>query len=195
MSKVIAFEWVTLDGVMQAPAREDEDPRGGFAYGGWSVPYADPAMASFVRGDAPPTGGLLLGRRTYQDFYEVWPSRGDNPYTKRLNEAQKYVASNTLEEPLPWQNSTLLKGDAAESVARLKQELDGDLTVLGSGELLQTLIRHDLVDRFVLLINPLVLGCGRKLFRDGGPRLPLRLVETHVMASGVVMATYEPAVP
>src|SRR5207302_899152 len=151
MSKVVVFTNLSLDGVMQAPGRPDEDRRGGFEHGGWAAPYA--AMTSAGRSIAT-NGALLLGRRTYEDFYTVWPNRTDNPFTAVLNNTQKYVASNTLSEPLSWSNSTLLKGDAAEAVARLKEEPDKDLVVLGSGELVQSLMRGNLVDEYVLLRPP-----------------------------------------
>ena len=141
------------------------------------------------------TGALLLGRRTYEDFYAVWPNRTDNPFTAVLNNTQKYVASTTLEEPLSWSNSTLLKGDAAEAVARLKEELGKDLVILGSGELVQSLMRRNLVDEYVLLIHPLVLGSGRRLFADGGAFAALRLVGTKTTTTGVVIATYQLAEP
>src|SRR5437764_1603158 len=141
MSKVVVFTNLTLDGVMQAPGRPDEDRRGGFEHGGWATPYA--AMAEAGESTAT-TSALLLGRRTYEDFYAVWPNRTDNPYTAVLNNTQKYVASTTLREPLPWQNSTLLKGDVVEAVARVKQQSDKDFVILGSGELIQSLMRHDL---------------------------------------------------
>ena len=140
-------------------------------------------------------GALLLGRRTYEDFYTVWPNRTDNPFTAVLNNTQKYVASTTLSEPLSWSNSTLLKGDAAEAVAKLKEEPGKDLLVMGSGELVQSLMRHNLVDEYVLLIHPLVLGSGRHLFTDGGPFAALRLVNTKTTTSGVVIAFYQPAEP
>ncbi len=192
MSKVVVFTNLTLDGVMQAPGRPDEDRRGGFEHGGWATPYA--AMASAGESMAN-TSALLLGRRTYEDFYAVWPNRTDNPYTAVLDNTQKYVASTTLEEPLSWSNSTLLKGDAAEAVARLKEEPGKDLVVLGSGELVQSLMRHNLVDEYVLLIHPLVLGSGRRLFTDGGAFAALRLVDTKTTNTGVVIATYQPAEP
>jgi dihydrofolate reductase len=192
MSKVIVFTNLTLDGVMQAPGRPDEDRRGGFEYGGWAAPYAAMTQA----GDSIGTiGALLLGRRTYEDFYAVWPNRTDNPFTAVLNNTQKYVASTTLEEPLSWSNSTLLKGDAAEAVARLKAELGKDLVILGSGELVQSLMRRNLVDEYVLLIHPLVLGSGRRLFADGGAFAALRLVSTKTTTTGVVIATYQLAEP
>src|SRR5262249_5954140 len=129
MSKVLVFTNVTLDGVMQAPARPDEDRRGGFAHGGWAAPYAAMSDVFSARqagdGAASPTA-LLLGRRTYEDFYAVWPNRTDNPFTPVLNSMQKYVASSTLQEPLAWSNSTLLKGDAAQAVAQLKEQSGED---------------------------------------------------------------------
>src|SRR5712692_2119715 len=192
MSKVVVFTNLTLDGVMQAPGRPDEDRRGGFEHGGWATPYATMEAAEESMAY---TGALLLGRRTYEDFYAVWPNRTDNPFTAVLNNTQKYVASTTLEEPLSWSNSTLLKGDAAEAVARLKEEPGKDLVVLGSGELIQSLMRRNLVDEYVLLIHPLVLGSGRRLFTDGGAFAALRLVATSTTTTGVVIATYQSAEP
>ena len=192
MSKVVVFTNLTLDGVMQAPGRPDEDRRGGFEHGGWATPYAAMAQAGNSMAN---TSALLLGRRTYEDFYSVWPNRTDNPYTAVLNNIQKYVASTTLSEPLSWSNSTLLKGDAAEAVAKLKEEPGKDLLVMGSGELVQSLMRHNLVDEYVLLIHPLVLGSGRRLFADGGAFAALRLVDTKTTTTGVVIATYQPAEP
>jgi dihydrofolate reductase len=187
MSKVVVFMNLTLDGVMQAPGRPDEDRRGGFEHGGWAMPYATMEAAEESMAY---TGALLLGRRTYEDFYAVWPNRTDNPFTAVLNNTQKYVASTTLSEPLPWSNSTLLKGDAAEAVARLKEEPGKDFVVLGSGELVQSLMRRNLIDEYVLLIHPLVLGSGRRLFADGGAFAALRLVGTKTTTTGVVIATY-----
>jgi dihydrofolate reductase len=193
MSKVVVFINLTLDGVMQAPGRLDEDRRGGFKHGGWATPYN--AMAS--GGDRmATTGGLVFGRRTYEDFYAVWPSRTDgNPFTPVLNNTQKYVASTTLKEPLPWINSTLLKGDIAEAMARLKQELDKDLVILGNGVLVQSLMKQNLIDDYILLIHPLVLGSGRRLFTDDGASAALQLVDTRTTPTGVVIATYRPAEP
>ncbi len=188
MSKVVVFMNLTLDGVMQAPGRPDEDRRGGFEHGGWATPYATMEAAEESMAY---TGALLLGRRTYEDFYAVWPNRTDNPFTAVLNNTQKYVASTTLSEPLPWSNSTLLKGDAAEAVARLKEELGKDLVILGSGELVQSLMRRNLVDEYVLLIHPLVLGSGRRFFADGGAFAALRLVGAKTTTTGVVIATYQ----
>jgi dihydrofolate reductase len=194
MSKIVAFTSLTLDGVMQAPGRPDEDRRGGFEHGGWATPYSDSVMGSVAGASGASAGGLLFGRRTYEDFYGVWPKRtDDNPFTAVLNNTQKYVASTTLKEPLPWINSTLLKGDAAEAVARLKAQPGKDFVVLGSGVLLQSLMRRNLVDEWVLLIHPLVLGSGRRLFTDGGEFATLRLVDTKTSTTGVVIATYQPA--
>src|SRR6185295_17743809 len=160
MRKIIVFNSVSLDGVMQAPGRPDEDVRGGFPYGGWATPYADPELGRAAGESMATTGGLLFGRRTYEDFYSVWPNRTDNPFTEVLNNTQKYVASRTLKEPLPWMNSSLLKGEVREAVSVLKAQQDKDLVILGSGELIQTLMQHQLIDRYVLLIHPLILGTG-----------------------------------
>jgi len=196
MSKVVVNMSLTLDGVMQAPGRPDEDPRGGFEHGGWALPYFDSVMGSVAAEGIAKTPALLFGRRTYEDFYTVWPKRTDNPFTEVLNNAQKYVASTTLEEPLLWSNSTLLKGgDAAAAVATLKEHPGKDLVVLGSGELVQSLMRRNLVDEYVLSIHPLVLGSGRRLFPDGSPFAALRLVDTKTTTTGVVIATYRPAEP
>lgn len=194
MRKIVVFNSLTLDGVMQAPGRPDEDRRGGFEHGGWAASYADPVMAA-VAGEGMATGGgLVFGRRTYQDFYSVWPNRTDNPFTEVLNKSPKYVASTTLAEPLPWTNSTLLKGDVPEAVARLKEQSGGDLVILGSGELIRSLMTRNLIDTYILLIHPLVLGSGRRLFTDGGPFVRFKLVDTRPTTTGVVIATYAPAV-
>jgi dihydrofolate reductase len=192
MSKVVAFTSLTLDGVMQAPGRPDEDRRGGFEHGGWAIPFADSVLGTVSGESMMSTGALLFGRITYEDFYSVWPKRtDDNPFTAVLNNTQKYVASTTLKEPLPWLNSTLLKGDAAEAVARIKAQQRKDVVVLGSGVLLQSLMRRNLVDKYVLLIHPLVLGSGRRLFTDGGHFAALRHVDARTTTTGVVIATYE----
>ncbi len=191
MRKIIAFESLSLDGVMQAPGRADEDERGGFAQGGWAIPYADEAMGRAAAESWATTGAILLGRRTYEDFYSVWPARADNPYTEVLNNTLKYVASTTLKEPLPWMNSKLLEGDAASAVAKLKEEPGKDIVVLGSGVLIESLSRSNLIDQYVLLIHPLVLGSGRRLFNDGSAA-PLRLIDMKTTTKGVVIATYQP---
>lgn len=193
MSEVIVIEHLTLDGVMQAPGRQDEDLRGGFKHGGWAVPNNDEVMGRAMGEGMAQGGPLLLGRRTYEDFYSFWPKQKDNPFTEVLNDTQKYVASTTLTEPLPWSNSTLLKGDAAQAVAKLKEQTGRDIGVLGSGELVQSLMRNHLVDKYVLMIHPLVLGAGQRLFPDGSPFATLRLINSVTTTKGVVIATYEPA--
>jgi dihydrofolate reductase len=193
MKKIVVNMNLTLDGVMQAPGRPDEDTRGGFEHGGWAAPYFDPVMASVAAEGIAKSPDMLFGRRTYEDFYAVWPNRTDNLFTDVLNNAHKYVASTTLEEPLPWSNSTLLKGDAVEAVASLKEQPGKDLVVLGSGELVRSLMQHNLIDEYVLSIHPLVLGSGQRLFTDGSPYAALQLVDTQTTTTGVVIATYRPA--
>lgn len=191
MCKIVVFNSVTLDGVMQAPGRPDEDRRGGFQYGGWANPYADPAMGRIAAEGGATNEGLLLGRRTYMDFFAVWPNRTDNPFTEILNKTNKYVASNTLKEPLPWMNSILMDGNVPEKVARLKAELKKDLLILGSGDLIQSLAKQDLIDRYILLIHPLVLGSGHRLFTGDSAFSTLKLIDTQTLSTGVVMATYD----
>jgi len=191
MRKLTVLNHMTLDGVMQAPASPDEDTRGGFSRGGWAQAGNDQVMVDFLgvgRGGEP--GALVLGRRTYLQFYGFWPQQRDNPYTESLNKQQKYVASRTLAEPLPWQNSTLLRGDAAAAVAELKQAPGPDLLVLGSGELIGSLRPRALVDEYVLLIHPLILGEGRRLFPEGAPA-DLRLAESVTTTTGVIIARYQ----
>ena len=193
MSRVVVFNSLTLDGVMQAPGRPDEDPRGGFEHGGWAQPYADSVLGSVAGESMAGTGALLFGRRTYEDFAAVWPKMPEpNPFTALLSNTQKYVASRTLREPLPWQNSTLLEGDAADAVARLREQPGKDIVVLGSGELIQSLMRRSLIDEYVLLIHPLILGSGRCLFADGASFAALRLVDTKTTTTGVVIARFQP---
>jgi len=191
MSKIVVFNHVTLDGVMQAPGRPEEDLRGGFTHGGWARPRADSVMAEAAGQGMGSTGAMLFGRRTYEDLYSFWPNQPQpNPFSAVLNQTRKYVASRTLEEPLAWSNSTLLKGDVVDAVAALKAQLDKDILVLGSGELVQSLMRRHLVDQFVLLIHPLVLGSGVRMFPDNGALATLRLVDAKPSPSGVVIATY-----
>ncbi len=182
---------LTLDGVMQSPGRPDEDTRGGFEYGGWGIPYSDQVMAAEMGKNMAREGSILLGRRTYLDFYSVWPNRKDNPYTEVLNKTQKYVASRTLQEPLPWMNSTLLKGDAADAVAELKGRSEENIVILGSGDLVASLMPRNLIDEYLLLIHPLVLGTGRRLFGDG-TFATLQLVNSVPTTKGVIIATYRP---
>ena len=192
MGRIMVVNNVTLDGVMQAPARPDEDPRGGFQHGGWVVPYNDSVKGKVMaEGMAKSRGALLFGRRTYEDFFKVWPGRTDNPFTEVLDNTHKYVASKTLKEPLPWKNSTLLGGDAADAVAKIKTK--EDLTILGSGQLIASLMRRNLIDEYMLLVHPLVLGTGRRLFDDGGAFAKLQLVDNVPTTKGVIIATYRAA--
>ena len=190
MGNLRVIEHLTLDGVMQAPGRPDEDDRDGFEHGGWAHARVDEVMGR-VMGEGMARGGsLLFGRRTYEDFFSFWPNQTDNPYTEVLDNRQKYVASRTLKEPLPWRNSTLLHGDAADAVAKLKEEPGEHLGVLGSGQLVRSLMERGLVDEFILMIHPLVLGTGRRLFTDGGAFAELRLTDTTTTTTGVVIAKY-----
>ena len=195
MGKVIVQEWMTLDGVVQAPGAADEDTTGGFKYGGWHLRYFDDISQKWVVEDLAAAGGFLLGRRTYEGFAAHWPnaSEEEQVVAQPLNTRPKYVASRTLTEPLAWQNSTVLQGDVVKAVAALKQKDGGDLLVIGSTELVQTLIEHDLVDEFHLMIDPLILGGGKRIFRDDGELRPLRLVDSKVTTTGAILATYAPA--
>jgi dihydrofolate reductase len=196
MRTITVFNHLTLDGVMQAPGRPDEDTRGGFKHGGWATSRNDDVMNEVIGSSMTDIGGLLLGRRTYEDFADFWPKQPDpNPFSKILTEMQKYVASTTLKEPLPWDNSTLLGGDAAKAVAALKKQPGKGLLILGSGVLVQALMERDLVDEFVLLIHPVVMGSGRHLFTDDGPSTDLQLVDTKTTTTGVMISTYRRADP
>jgi dihydrofolate reductase len=192
MRKVIVSEFVSLDGVMQAPGHLDEDRDGGFEQGGWQVPYFDDVMGSAVDKGLRTAGGLLLGRRTYEHFAGYWPTAPEDQEPELMNDLPKFVASTSLEEPLAWSNSTLLKGDVAVEVAKLKDRSGGDLFVLGSGELAQTLMRHNLVNEYRLMVHPLVLGTGKRLFRDGDSRKSLRLVDSTTTGTGVLLLIYRP---
>jgi dihydrofolate reductase len=195
MRKLIADEFVTLDGVMQAPGQVDEDTSGGFQHGGWHVGYFDDVAQRRVVENVVKAGGFLLGRRTYEIFAAHWPnaSEEEQVLAEPLNSKPKYVASRTLTEPLDWRNSTVLQGDVAEAVAALKQEDGEDLHVIGSGELVQTLFGQGLVDELRMMIDPVVAGGGKRLFRDDGVLSPLRLLDSQVTTTGVIIATYAPA--
>jgi dihydrofolate reductase len=195
MSRIVVINHLTLDGVMQAPAGVNEDTRDGFEHGGWAAANQDQVMGEYLgRGMAGGPGRMLFGRRTYEHMYGYWPRQTDgNPYTDVLNRAHKFVASRTLTEPLPWENSTLLAGDAADAVAALRKDEGKDIAVLGSGDLVQSLAARGLVDEYVLLIHPVVLGTGRRLFRDGGASSKLQLVESLTTPRGVVITRYRPA--
>ena len=187
MGKLVVCTNLTLDGVMQGPARPDEDTRDDFTRGGWGAPYAGMVHAGEVFANA---SALLLGRRTYQDFCNVWPQRTDSPFTPWLNNIQKYVVSKTLSEPLPWQNSTAIRDDVGNAIAALKRRLDKNILILGSGELVRTLMRENVIDEWVLLIHPLVLGRGRRLFTENSPYSALSLANCTTTRTGVLVATY-----
>jgi dihydrofolate reductase len=196
MRKMIVNEFMSLDGVAQAPGGADEDTSGGFTHGGWHMRYMEDELAQkWVLGSIVEAGGFLLGRRTYEIFATYWPnaSEEEQVIAEPLNTKPKYVASTTLSDPLEWQNSTALRGDVAEAVAALKLEDDADPHVIGSTQLVQMLIDHELVDEFRLMIDPLVLGGGKRIFRADGSVRPLRLVDSQVTTTGAVLATYAPA--
>ena len=189
MPKLIAFINLSLDGVMQGPGRPEEDTRGDFQHGGWGAPFG--AMQSQAAAESmPETGPLLLGRRTYEEFYSFWSRQTGSPFSGILKNKPKYVASTTLHEPLPWENSTLLTNPISESVRALKSQDGLDIMIMGSGVLIQSLMAEGLVDLFVLLIHPLVLGSGRRLFPEGGVPASLQLVAAKTTPNGVVVAGY-----
>lgn len=194
MTKITAIENVTLDGVVQAPGSPEEDTRGGFAHGGWAQPYNDEISMRIAGEGMASEGAMLFGRRTYESFMAAWAGRDDNPFSPVLDGRRKYVASTTLTDPLPWQNSTLLGGDAATSVGELKASAsERELVLLGSGVLLRALLTADLVDELQLSIHPLVLGTGTRLFATDGPHRPLKLADSVTTTTGVVIATYRRA--
>jgi dihydrofolate reductase len=189
--KIVVINNVTLDGVMQAPGRADEDPRGGFTHGGWATQRsgaADPEIGAAMGARMSQSDGLLFGRRTYEDLMATWNSRG-GPFKDALNAAPKYVVSHTLVEPLRWPNSTLLSGDVVDEVTELKSRPGREIHIMGSGQLIETLVSHRLVDDFLLMIFPVVVGRGRRLF-PGDDYLNLGLIEAKATSSGVVIATY-----
>jgi dihydrofolate reductase len=194
MGQVIVIEHLTLDGVMQSPGHPDEDPRDGFTHGGWASRRQDLKMQQVMGAHMGSDWALLAGRTTYVRFADFWPKQAPNPFTDALNRVRKYVASTTLEEPLPWANSVLLDGDATGAVARLRREQSENLVVFGSGVLVRALMQRALVDELMLLIHPLVLGTGRRLFSEAGAPAELQLAESTATDTGVIIATYRPAV-
>jgi dihydrofolate reductase len=189
--KIVVINNVTLDGVMQAPGRADEDTRGGFAHGGWASQNSDepdPEIGAAMGVRMAQSDGLLLGRRTYEDLLSTWNSRG-GMFKDALNAAQKYVVSQTLTDPLPWPNSTLVSGNVVDAVAELRSRPGRELHIMGSGQLIETLVAHQLIDEFLLLIFPVVLGSGRHLF-SGDTYMELDLVDAKATGSGVVIATF-----
>lgn len=193
MGRVVVMNHVTLDGVMQGPGRPDEDTRDGFVRGGWGAAAAEPFGAAMSERMTAGGGlaGWLFGRRTYDDLLDRWNREPDSPHTAGLNNTTKYVVSRQLDEPLRWPNSVLLRGDAEETVAGLKPRVDGVLAVMGSGVLIRSLLEAHLVDELLLMIHPVVLGSGRRLFVDPGPPADLRLLKAEPTPTGGVIVAYE----
>lgn len=193
MRKVIVVEWMSLDGVVQSAGAAD-DTSGGFGHGGWHLPYFDDISRQWVVEGYAEAGGFLFGRRTYELLAGYWPnaSEEEQEIARPLNTLPKYVASTTLADPLEWENSTVIR-DVADSVAALKREAGNDLHVVGSTQLVHTLIEHQLVDAYRVMIDPVVLGGGKRIFRDDGALKPLRLVESQVTSTGAILATYATA--
>jgi dihydrofolate reductase len=193
MRRVIINQQISLDGVVQGPGGAEEDTSGGFEHGGWAMRYYEESMGKASTFGMEAADGLLLGRRTYDIFAGYWPNQGDEvPFAKFLNSVRKYVASRSLQEPLEWNNSHLLQGDVTDAVRKLKEEDGGDIVMLGSSGLAQTLIEHRLIDVYDLWVEPIVLGKGKRLFREGLPKTGLKLVKSEISTTGVAMLTYEP---
>ncbi len=191
MQKLVVTTFLTLDGVMQAPGDPQEDTEGGFTHGGWQMPYFDADAGKIMDKNIAATEALLLGRKTYQIFAAYWPT-ADDPIAKKFNSIPKYVVSTTLNKA-DWNNSTLIKSNVAQEIAKLKQQPgSGILSVTGSGKLAQTLMKHDLVDEYQLWIHPLVLGSGKRLFEDGIIPSNLKLMDTKTTGSGILILTYQP---
>lgn len=192
MRTLIVNEWMTLDGVVQAPMEAEEDTSGGFRHGGWHMPYTDEAFMAWMEKGLNDTDAFLLGRRTYEGFAAHWPNAPDEeqPVARPLNERPKFVASTTLDEPLQWQNSTLLHGDVADAVREVKDGGTGNLRVIGSTQLVQTLIANDLVDEYQFIIDPVTVGGGKRIFPDDGALRALVLVDSEVTSTGATIVTY-----
>jgi dihydrofolate reductase len=192
MREIVAVEFLSLDGIMQAPGHPDEDRSGGFEDGGWGLRYHDEVLAGFAARGLADTDAFLLGRTTYEGMARFWPTvpEGD-PLGDAMNGYAKYVASTTLEEPLEWKNSTLVRGELTDAVRALKREPGKNIVILGSGQVVRTLMRHDLIDEYRIFLVPVVLERGKRLF-DGGTRGALRLVESQQTSTGVVIAVYRP---
>jgi dihydrofolate reductase len=190
MRKIIVLEFITLDGVIQSPGGPDEDTSGGFAYGGWISPYSDPIIATVMKKQMNMPFDLLLGRKTFEIWAPYWPQRANA--WPGVNTATKYVASNTMTSH-EWQPSEFLNGDIAEKITKIKQQQGPDLHVFGSANLIQTLIKHDLVDAFWLKIYPITLGGGKRLFDDGTIPAAFKVTESNVTSNGVIVVNYERA--
>ena len=191
MRKLILLSFITLDGVMQAPGGPEEDPTGGFKYGGWVAGYFDDFLGKLMEKQMNKPFNLLLGRRTYEIFAAHWPyvKTDEDPFAASMNKAKKYVASKTLKR-LDWSNSELIKGDVAKKVKKLKEQDGPDIQVHGSGNLIQTLLKHDLVDELWLKIFPITLGKGKRLFAEGTIPAGFKLLESETLPNGVIVASY-----
>ncbi len=192
MRMLRVIEFLSLDGVLQSPGAPDEDTEGGFQHGGWQRPYFDDVLGATAAEGMAATDAYLFGRKTYDKMAAHWPTApDDDPYARHLNTTPKYVASTTLQR-VEWQNSTLIEGDVADAVAELKEQPGRNIVVLGSGQLVQTLIEHDLVDEYFLAVFPIVLGSGKRLFREADRARRLSLVDSKATSTGGVMLTYRP---
>jgi dihydrofolate reductase len=187
MRRVVAAEYLSLDGVT-----EDPGPMGEYEHRGWTVPYWNDEISQWQTDQLFASDALLLGRVTYEEFVASWPLRSGDPFTERMNSLPKFVASTSMEEPLEW-NSTLLEGDVAEAVADLKEQPGEDILIYGSGALVDTLLPHNLIDEFRLMIYPLVLGSGKRFFRDGNDKTTLALKRAETTSTGITMLVCEPA--
>jgi len=193
MRELIVLSFITLDGIMQAPGGPEEDPTGGFKYGGWTVGYWDDFLGGVMGEQMAKPFDLLLGRKTYEIFAAYWPyAKSGDPTAEKLNRAKKYVASKTLRK-LDWSNSMLVEGDTVQEIIKLKEQKGPELQVHGSGNLIQTLLKHDLIDEFRLKIFPITLGTGKRLFGEGTIPAGLKLVDSRTSTTGVIVATYRRA--
>jgi dihydrofolate reductase len=191
MRKLVVLSFITLDGVMQAPGGPEEDPTGGFKHGGWAVGYWDDFLGNVMAEQMSKPFDLLLGRKTYEIFAAHWPYvKGDDPFAARINNAKKYVVSKTLSK-VDWSNSTLIKSDVVSEIKKLKEQDGPELQVHGSGDLMQTLLKHDLIDEFRLKIYPVTLGKGKRLFAEGTIPASFKLLDSKVSTNRVIIATYE----
>jgi dihydrofolate reductase len=195
MRMLRVIEFLSLDGVMQGPGAPDDDTEGGFRHGGWMQPYFDDVLGASAAEGMAATDAYLFGRKTYEKMAAYWPTAPeDDPFGRHLNSTAKYVASRTLQD-VDWEPTTVIGEDVAGAVAKLKQEPGGNIAVLGSGELIQTLAEHALVDEYFLAVFPLLLGGGKRLFRDGGDLRKLKLVDSKVTSTGGMLLTYRPVDP
>ena len=193
MRELIVLSFITLDGIMQAPGGPEADPTGGFKYGGWTVGYWDDFLDGVMGEQMAKPFDLLLGRKTYEIFAAYWPyAKSDDPTAEKLNSAKKYVTSKTLRK-LDWSNSMLVEGDTVQEIIKLKEQKGPELQVHGSGNLIQTLLKHDLIDEFRLKIFPITLGTGKRFFGEGTIPAGLKLVDSRTSTTGVIVATYKRA--